>query len=100
MVVVDDERSISVKRSSLSLSLRPKPSPHPYPNLLRNVPPRVSFVRERSSFGAILGRLLYDSVSSVKVSFSAREVTSVLDWTSVIVAVGEYDAERARGDPA
>jgi hypothetical protein len=43
--------------------------------------------------------LLYDSVSSEKVSFSAREVISVFDWASVIVAVGEYEAERARGDP-
>ena len=56
-------------------------------------------MRERSSFGATLGILLYDSVSSVKVSFSALDVTSVLDWASVTVGEGEYDAERARGDP-
>jgi len=38
-------------------------------------------------------------VSSEKVSFSAREVISALDWASVTVAVGEYEAVRARGDP-
>jgi hypothetical protein len=38
-------------------------------------------------------------VSSEKVSFSAREVISALDGASVTVAVGEKEAERARGDP-
>ena len=58
---------------------------------------------ENNQAGASLGRLLYDSVSSEKVSFSARkvirEVTSPLDCASVIVTVGEYKAEGARGDP-
>jgi hypothetical protein len=93
MVVAEDGRSISDMRSSSSLALRPKHSPHPKPNLHRKMPPRVNFVRERSGFGA-------DSVSSVKIGFSAREVISAFDWASVIVAVGEYDAERATGDMA
>jgi len=94
MVVAEDERSVSVMRSSLSLSLRPKQSPHP-PNLHRKMPLRLGLVRERSSFGADSG------VSSGEVGFSAREVISAFDWSlAVNVAVGEYDAKRTRGDPA
>ena len=60
IVVAEDKRSTSVKRLSLSLS---------------------SSESENNQESASLGRLVYDSVSSEKVSFSAqkviREVTSV-----------------------